>query len=122
RRGPDRMYFLGPDGVSRPLLVLNVLLAFVYLALIGLWFPRGNPYIFAILIIGELYHIWQIISFIHTIWSPTAEVAFDDKLSLPVDVYITVCGEPVDIVSETVIACKSMDYDDLRIFILNDGF
>ncbi len=122
RRGPDRMYFL-QDVVSRPLLVLNIILALAYFAILAFWFQRGNIYLYAILIIGEIYHVWQIISYIHTIWSPAKPSHFDSQYQPDVDVFITVCGEPADIVEETVHAAKGIRYPEgkLHLYILNDG-
>jgi cellulose synthase (UDP-forming) len=121
RRSPDRMYFL-QDVVSRPLLVLNIILSLVYLGLLGLWFERGNIYIFTFLMVGEVYHVWQILTYIHTIWSPAQPSEFDPDFKPPVDIYITVCGEPVDVVEQTVRAALSMRYNDgAHIYILNDG-
>lgn len=121
RRGPDRMYFL-KDGVSQPLLALNIVLALAYLFLLAFFFPRGNRYIFGILMIGEAYHLWQILTYIHTIWSPAKPSEFDPEYKPSVDVFITVCGEPVEVVEETVNAAKAMDYSDFKVYILNDGF
>jgi cellulose synthase (UDP-forming) len=39
----------------------------------------------------------------------------------PVDVFITVAGEPLRVVEETIRAAKAMDYPDFRVFVLNDG-
>jgi cellulose synthase (UDP-forming) len=39
-----------------------------------------------------------------------------------VDVFITVAGEPVELVERTVAAARAMDYPNFQIYILNDGF
>lgn len=121
RRGPDRMYFL-QDVVSRPLLVVNVLLAILYFVLIGFWFQRANIYLYVVLMIGEIYHVWQILSYIHTIWSPAKATTFDVEFKPDVDVFITVCGEPIDVVEETVRGVLAMHYEKARVYILNDGY
>src|SRR4051812_41832028 len=90
RRSPDRMYFL-QDVVSRPLLILNILLALIYFCLLAFFFQRGNVYLFTLLIVGEVYHVWQILGYIHTIWSPAKPSEFDTAYKPPVDVFITVC-------------------------------
>lgn len=121
RRSPDRMYFL-QDVVSRPLLILNVLLALAYFSLLAFFFQRGNMYLFVLLMVGEVYHIWQILSYIHTIWSPAQPSEFDAAYKPPVDIFITVCGEPVDVVEPTIRAALSMRYEgEAKIYILNDG-
>lgn len=117
------MYFLlDYKAISRPLLTLNVVLAFAYLAVLGLFFPRGNPYLFWALMIGEFYHIWQIMTYIYTIWSSPEPQAFDPEFSGAVDIFITVCGEPVEVVEETALAALAVEYENKRIFLLNDGY
>jgi len=39
-----------------------------------------------------------------------------------VDVFITVAGEPVEVVEQTVVAAQNMDYPNFKVIILNDGF
>ncbi len=38
------------------------------------------------------------------------------------DIFITVTGEPVDVVSKTIQAAKNIDYPNFKVYILNDGF
>jgi cellulose synthase (UDP-forming) len=46
----------------------------------------------------------------------------DDAYTPPVDVFITVAGEPVDIVEETLQAALRMDYPEFYVYILNDSY
>jgi cellulose synthase (UDP-forming) len=43
------------------------------------------------------------------------------RASPGVDVFITVAGEPVSIVEETVEAARRMLYPNFEVYILNDG-
>ncbi|MBX2861535.1 MAG: glycosyltransferase [Vampirovibrio sp.] len=38
-----------------------------------------------------------------------------------VDVYITTYNEPADVLKRSIIGCKSMDYDNKQIYLLDDG-
>ncbi|MBX4189853.1 glycosyltransferase [Candidatus Parcubacteria bacterium] len=110
------------DSVSKPLLLVNILLAGLYFLLISFWFPKGNIYLFTLLILGEIYHVWQISTYIHTIWGVGPKHRFSSKFEERVDVFITVAGEPVEIVEETVRAVKAMAYPHFNAYILNDGY
>jgi len=115
------MEFLKSARTSKFLLVLNIVLSLVYFACVVFLFPIGNPVVFAVLVISELFHVWQVFGFIHTIWGRRREKKFDARFQPPVAVFITVCGEPADIIEKTVIAAKAMKYPAFSIYILNDG-
>jgi cellulose synthase (UDP-forming) len=108
--------------VSRPLIVVNALLALCYFMAIVFFFERGNQLLFWILLAGEVFHIWQIMTFLYTIWDTEYVAPHDLAFSPPVDVFITVAGEPVEIVAETVKAAQAMDYPAFSIYLLNDGY
>nr|WP_239522260.1 cellulose synthase catalytic subunit [Geodermatophilus sabuli] len=70
----------------------------------------------------EVFHLVQIIGYCWTVWARDTARAFDPGFSAPVDVFITVCGEPVDIVRETARAAQAMSYPaPFRVYLLNDG-
>lgn len=121
RSTPSRFAFLGGTN-SKRFLAANVLFALIYFVAITFFFEHGNPYLFAALIFGEVFHIWQIIGFSLTTWNPKKDRQFDDKFARSVDVFITVAGEPVEVVEETVRAAKRMHYPAFSIHILNDGY
>src|SRR3990172_5628145 len=81
----------------------------------------GNPLLFGLLFIGEVYHIWQALGYLYTIWDQRKLKPRALKEFYPVDVFITVCGEPRDVVEKTLKAVLAMDYSDFKLFILNDG-
>lgn len=109
--------------VSKVLIHTAVILALVYTALIAFWFERGNIYLYSLIVAGQLYYLYQLLSFLHTIWDTEQQTAKPSMVHTPpVDVFITVAGEPVDIVEQTVVAAKLMPYPNFNIYILNDGY
>lgn len=107
---------------NRGFLVANVVLAVAYTLVISLAFEHGNWFLFAALLATELFHLVQIVGYCWTVWRRDTARAFDPGFSAPVDVFITVCGEPVDIVRETARAAKAMSYPTpFRVYLLNDG-
>ncbi len=111
-------------GISVPkwLLVLNIFLTLLYFIFIVFLLPPGDPILFGLLVFGEIFHVWQTITYIYTIWEMDYKPKFDSSLKPWVDIFITVAGEPVELVRETVIAAKNIDYPHFKVHILNDGF
>jgi cellulose synthase (UDP-forming) len=97
-------------------------LALLYFVALSVFFKIGNVYLFTALIIGEVFHVWQIIGFSITTWNPQKKRPFTSSFGEPVNIFITVAGEPVEVVEETVIAAKAIDYPSFNIHILNDGY
>jgi cellulose synthase (UDP-forming) len=108
--------------VSKPIIICSAILSAVYFYLIAFTFDIGNSVIFALLIAGEIFHVFQVGMYLATIWDMEYEAPKDESFAQPVDVFITVAGEPAEIVEETVRAAKEMDYPAFRVHILNDGF
>lgn len=124
RMSEDRSSFL-ETGVPKAGIMLNVILAAVYFAAIMFFFPKGNTVLFWVLIGGELFHLWQLFTYLYTIWDTDYSPLFIPSHAPSVDVFVTVCGEPVDIVETTVSAIRAMDYpseSSVNVYILNDGF
>jgi len=44
-----------------------------------------------------------------------------EKKNFSVDVFITVCGEPLDIIEKTIATAAMIDYDNKKVFVLDDG-
>ena len=107
---------------SKKLLLLNCFMAVLYFGVITFGFRPGNHLLFGLLIAGELFHLTQILGYCYTIWSPQFNAKFDETFARPVDVFITVCGEPVEIVEETARAALAMDYPRFSVYLLNDGY
>lgn len=114
--------FIEDTIVSKSLLVVNILLAIVYFYILAFWFPQSSLWLYWLLIAGEIFHLWQVFTYLYTIWNTEYMPAMDSHYLPPVDVFITVAGEPVDIVEETVSAIKNMDYPYFSVYILNDGY
>lgn len=107
---------------NRAFLLGNVALAVGYTLVISLAFEHGNRFLFAALIATELFHLVQIIGYCYTVWGRDAPRAFDRHFDARVDVFITVCGEPVDVVRETARAALAMSYPSpFTVHLLNDG-
>lgn len=104
------------------LLALNAVLAGVYFVVLTFFFPQGNPILFWMLIGGQIFHMWQVLTFLYTIWDTSYEAPKDETITPAVDVYITVAGEPTELVRETVRAARDMTYPHKHIYVLNDGF
>jgi len=106
---------------SKILVLANVAMALIYFAFIAIIMPKGNHFLFYLLIVGEIFHLWQIATYAHTVWQLKYEAPKDEKFMPEVDVYITVAGEPAQVVEETARAALRMDYPKHRVYILNDG-
>lgn len=121
RRHLDRFSFL-ENTASKSLLLFNSFFALLYFVVITFGFKHGNPILFYALIFGEVFHVWQILGYCYTVWSNRSHADFDEHFKAPVDVFITVCGEPTEIVRETAVAAQQMQYPNFQIYLLNDGF
>jgi cellulose synthase (UDP-forming) len=106
-----------------PRLVLS-LIAIVTLIYFTWWLNlnnAGNPVLYGLLFIGEVYHVWQALGYIHTIRNQK-KVHFEAvEEYYPVDIFITVCGEPVEIVERTLKAAMDISYPNFNVYVLNDG-
>ncbi|HWT55504.1 MAG TPA: glycosyltransferase [Candidatus Microsaccharimonas sp.] len=108
--------------VAKKLLAVNLLLAVAYFVGLVVLFQRGNPWLYAALVAGEVFHLWQLATLTHAAWDTRAEHEFMPDMEAPVDIYITVAGEPVSVVEKTVRAAIKIRYPNFRVFILNDGY
>ncbi len=104
------------------LLAVDFIIAIVYSFVLIFWFQISNPYLYTILILGQLFSLWMGLTFLYTIWETKYVPRGDSSFIDPVDIYITVAGEPVEIVEETVKAALAMDYPQFYVYILNDGY
>lgn len=116
------MNFLKTITIHPLFLALNILLSLIYFACLSFLFPIGNPVLFGLLIAAEVYHLWQVAGYLHSIWPRKRDKPFDASINDPVAVFITVCGEPSDIVEATLKAALEMEYDgQVNVYLLNDG-
>lgn len=117
----EKRNFLEAD-VDKDMVILMMFLAVAYFVLITFTFGIGNKVLFSLLILGEIFHVTQVLLYMWTIMDLNYEAPKDTDYREPVDVFITVAGEPVEIVEETVRAAKVMDYPSFKVHVLNDGF
>ena len=110
------------DKVTKPVLILAILLTLFYSFVIFWWLPKGELWLYSLLVAGEIFHIWLTLSYIFTVWPRENLFKFDSRIDSPVDIFITVAGEPIDIVQKTIQAAKKIDYKDKIIYVLNDGY
>ncbi len=83
-----------------------------------------NKFLYFLLFIGEIYHIFMALTFWHTIAPGQLKIkkVNRSKKFLPtVDIFITVAGEPVEIVKQTINKVLNMNYPKSFIYILNDS-
>lgn len=106
---------------AKQLLFLNGILALLYFVSLCLLFQRGNLVLYSLLLAGEVFHVWQLLTLVMAAWDTDLHFDYAPDFEAPIDVYITVAGEPVDIVRRTVIAATKIDYPNYHIYILNDG-
>lgn len=122
RPATDTSHLPEQASVSKTLLLGNLVLAAVYLLAITFWFPTGNRLVFGIFIAGEVFHLWQLGTYLYTVWGSPPAHAFDDALQPPVDLFITVAGEPVELVAATIRGALRQDYrGPVAVVVLNDG-
>lgn len=112
--------------VNKTLLWLNVVMAIVYFSWWFLPGHMGNPILYALLFIGEIYHVVMAFSFWHTIypmdnrtWNMKHKT--NNNFSPSVDIFITVVSEPVEVLRQTAIAARDQQYTNHTIYFLNDG-
>lgn len=109
------------EQVSKPVMIVIGLISLFY---ITWWFNlgnAGNPYLYGLLLIGEVFHVFQAISYVYTVYDLKKPVFQKVINYYPVDIFITVCGEPVEIVEQTVKAALNINYLNFNVYILNDG-
>ncbi|MES2213907.1 MAG: glycosyltransferase [Patescibacteria group bacterium] len=103
-------------------LIATSVASLLYFLVLALLFTPGTKILFGVLILGEVFHVWQALTYIYTVWDLEYQAPFDGSFEPPVDVFITVAGEPVSLVKETAQAARLMDYPSFNVFILNDGY
>jgi cellulose synthase (UDP-forming) len=117
---PKKSFLL--NAVPKFLLFVTICVALVYTFILLFWFQVSNIYLFTLLVIGQVFSLWMALTFLYTIWDTSYKHPGDDSFSEPVDIFITVAGEPVEIVEETLQAALAMEYPRFNVYILNDGF
>jgi cellulose synthase (UDP-forming) len=108
--------------ISKALLILVGIATIVHFA----WWLNlnniGHPVLYGLLFVGQVFFLWQAVGYILTIWGQKKIPFKPVTEAYPVDIFITVCGEPVSVVEKTLKAAVSMHYPNFKVYILNDGF
>ncbi len=113
--------FLGTQ-TSKTLLATNLILLVVYFYIICFWFTVESYLAFGLLMLGQVYFFWQGITYLHTVYNTKITLKrLPSQFQPTVDIFVTVCGEPVTLVRQTILAAKKIRYPHKNIFILNDG-
>src|SRR5579884_2315811 len=111
--------------VGRSLLLINFTVALIYLSWWMFPYHIGHSVLYGLLLFGEFYHVGMAGTFWLTLWpkdKPLLHIVPGESQLKSVDVFITVAGEPIDVVEKTARAAKNMSYPNHRVFILNDGY
>jgi cellulose synthase (UDP-forming) len=119
---PQTSYTINSKPISKMFLLLEIVISLLYLGCILFYLQKGDLILFSFLAVSEIFHVWLLLTLIYTLWPRTIIRQFDPKITPIVDIFITVVNEPVEIVKETIIACKNLDYKLKNIYILNDGY
>jgi len=107
---------------SIPLMLISAFLLVGYVAVITFWFHISNWWLFVMLIIGQLYFLLLGLTYVHSIWRvPKTSSRIDKDFRPSVDVFITVCGEPIELIEKTLRGALADRYEKKNIYILNDG-
>ena len=106
----------------KTLLMLNGVMAVIYFVALAFFFTPGNNILFALLVVGEIFHLWQALTFLYTVWDTDYLPPRRMRLAPVIDVFITVAGEPIEIVEQTILGVQAMMYPHFKVYILNDGY
>lgn len=108
----------------RILAVLSTIMAAVYLKWLLFDARPDNHVLYWVLVAAEIFNIAQSAGFWITIsrqkWSEPAQPDFDLSAET-VDLFVTVLGEPIEIVEATVAAATRIRHPRLQVWILDDG-
>lgn len=107
---------------AKRLLFVNVILGLFYFVSLVLLFQRGNIVLYWLLVLGELFHVWQLVTLVHAAWETRVQHQYDPSFEAPVAIFITVAGEPKSVVAQTLRAAVAIDYPLFHTYILNDGY
>jgi cellulose synthase (UDP-forming) len=124
------MIFIAPDRraaylrTCRILSVISAIAAAIYLRWLYFVARPDNPWLFGMLVAAETFNVLQAAGFWWTIsnqkWDNLPVPDFNRTMET-VDIYITVCGEPTDIVERTILGAIGIRHPRKRVFVLDDG-
>lgn len=109
--------------ISKLLLLSNGVIAIIYFSW---WFDIRHSttiFLYGLLFFGEVYHVTMAVTFWLNLWpNPSHPRLFSGKFTPSIDIYITVAGEPYEIIVQTAQAAKKLKKYAHEIYLLNDGF
>jgi cellulose synthase (UDP-forming) len=80
----------------------------------------GTPILFGALAVAEAFNLLHVVGLWWTVWMTKVESPPRPTRSWTIDVFITTCGEPLDVLRRTVVAAVALDRDH-RTFVLDDA-
>jgi cellulose synthase (UDP-forming) len=108
----------------RILSVVSAVFAIVYVKWLFVDARPDNHILFAFLVAAESFNIIQAVGFWYTIsiqkWTEPAEMRFSATAET-VDIFITVCGEPREIVERTIRGAMAVRHPRKNVWVLDDG-
>lgn len=108
----------------RVLVVLSVVFALVYLKWLLFDAKMDNPLLFGMLVAAELFNVAQAMGFWYTIhrqeWVEPETMQFGSTEET-VDIFITVYGEPTEVVERTIAGAVAIRHPRKRVWVLDDG-
>ncbi len=116
------MDFIKKVTISKAFLILNLVFTIAYFIVLLCFFPIGNMMLFCLLVFASIFHLWQALGYVHSIWPRKVQHVFNVTFRPKVAVFITVTGEPIEIVERTLRAVLDMKYPSFSVYLLNDGF
>lgn len=123
--------FINYDFTTKTLLLINSVVAIIYFSWWLVPSHIGQPFLYGLLFIGEIYHVGMALTFWYTIWPKQSRHEYTDLVQQrnyqtafapTVDIYIPVAGEPESVVRETILAAQAIIYPHKIIYVLNDGY
>ena len=107
----------------KTLILLTLATCAVYYGVLFFLFAPGCWALYGLLVSVEVFRIWQTVMFcVAACQTNPRALAYDTTAEPRVDVFITVAGEAVDLVRQTIQGAKGIDYPKFSIYVLNDGF
>lgn len=121
--------YRGPSKLQWVIVALSVALSLRYLVWRGLYtLNTADPLSLGLslaVFAAELYGFGGTLFFYLQVSNPMTRTVppFDSDRCPSVDVFVTICSEPVDILRRTLVACGEMEYpvDRKTIYVLDDG-
>lgn len=108
----------------RVLIILNFLAAVFYLGWILDPMKIDFLPLYVAFIAAEAFNIWQASGYWMTVWGqkwPNLPERAEEDLKKTVDIYITVCNEPEEIVERTLVAALAIDHPAKTVYLLDDS-